>query len=146
MSNRVRKANIVNYRMDCRGWDQLFWNPWSISVLEMPSNLWKGDSFDQDFDSCKKVPQIGPSLHQCQQKQKSDRKRNSSEICSWHLICIMLSCSEVRGKKYSPKGRPGSTPNKGPICQKIFCQIDVKIGVQPFDPPESCVKWSLEMG
>ena len=51
----------------------------------------------------------------------------------------MLSCSEVRGKKYSPKGRPGSTPNKGPICQKIFCQIDVKIGVQPFDPPESCV-------
>ena len=51
----------------------------------------------------------------------------------------MLSCSEVRGKKYSPKGRPGSTPNKGPICQKIFCQIDVKIVVQPFDPPESCV-------
>ena len=54
----------------------------------------------------------------------------------------MLSCSEVRGKNYSPKGRPGSTPNKGPIWQKFFCQIDVKIVVQPNVPPESSVPWS----
>ena len=53
----------------------------------------------------------------------------------------MLSCSEVRGKNYSPKGRPGSTPNKGPIWQKFFCQIDVKIVVQPNVPPESSVHW-----
>ena len=55
----------------------------------------------------------------------------------------MLSCSEVRGKKYSPKGRPGSTPNNGPIWQKKFCQIDVKIVVQPNDPPESSVRREL---
>ena len=36
---QLKKPNIVIYRKDCRGWDQLFWNPCLISNFSNFSNL-----------------------------------------------------------------------------------------------------------
>ena len=36
---RFRKTIIMTYRMDYRGWDQLFWNPCSIFIFSKVPNL-----------------------------------------------------------------------------------------------------------
>ena len=72
---RFKKPLIVTSRMDCSGWDQLFWNPCSDSVFSMASNLWEAGWFDQDLQ--KKIRKKRTKIYlffSCKQTNtKSDR-------------------------------------------------------------------------
>ena len=142
MSYGFKTAIITTYRMDYRGWDQLFWNPCSISVLEVPSDQWESGWFDQEIKSKKKKDKIEPSLLVNKPKQKV----TDNEI-TWkyfrNFIDALLKRWQYRknrfrhqkvGQDTPPQKTPqmSEMPDKFQTTQtknfkKIFCQIDVEI-------------------
>ena len=111
---------IMDYRMDYRGWDQLFWNPRSISVLEVPSDQWGSGWFDQEIKSKKKKDKIEPSLLVNKPKQKV----TDNEI-TWkflrNFIDALLKRWQYRKNRFRhPKVGQDTPPQKTPKCQRCL--------------------------